>query len=912
MRTRMKKHFRLDGVSCGLAALMMLLAISPVFSQIRYRKVNKERIPAGLARQASKVLDRGVLQKQSPQPSVGKQPVPALRESMDGWETIKSEGFEGAWPNDWELWGDPYWGDVTCRSNTDSWSAWCADDGTSPPSNCTEYVNDMSTWMIYGPFDLSDPEITDAELRFWTWFEIEEGYDGLSWMATAEGLQYYYGWSISGDSQGWVEKELDLTQVPINDTEFMSLVGEDQVWIAFIFESDYSQVFEGAYIDDVLLRKRIGSADPCIRIEPESLELSCEREHAVRPDVRPMRATREIDEKYIIGRRIDANGNEIVGIRVPGKPPRNRRAPRAVPLPSAVTLPEMPAFSWSFGCSATSAAMIAAYYDRSGFPNMYTGPTNGGVMPLDNSSWGTQVINGESRAFCPLSATASGVDGRTTRGHVDDYWVSYASDLDDPWITNGWGEHAWAECTADFMGTNQSSLDNVDGETTFWFNPFGSKTYDYTLPEPEQKDGCAGFRDFYESRGYTVTENYSQYIYGYGGRTLGFTFDEFMAEIDGGYPVIIQVEGHSMVGYGYDEATQNIYIHDTWDHFDHVMPWAGEYEGMLHYGVCVVRLEGVQPPSFDYFTVRNDCEGDLTVSGISSDADWCTPTGHPSLPFTLTTGAYQTFSVDVDWSQIPVGTSDMAVITITSNDPDDPTLDVFVDAANTNCGGECTITAEAGCGTYCEGSEITVPITVDLTESGVDLGSYTASLMWDPEQLQYVGYAGGTTSGWGAPTVNASDAASGRLDFSSAYPAGSSGVIHILNAQFDVIGTAGETGAVDLGFTAMAAASTFTDLMTDLCVEDCSYEIESCGILGDVNGDEIVNSTDALILLSCDVGQDVSAFCPMNCGDVNGDGLVNSTDALILLSHDVGLSVPYPVEEPGCPADVTPCPGCAP
>jgi hypothetical protein len=84
------------------------------------------------------------------------------------------------------------------------------------------------------------------------------------------------------------------------------------------------------------------------------------------------------------------------------------------------------------------------------------------------------------------------------------------------------------------------------------------------------------------------------------------------------------------------------------------------------------------------------------------------------------------------------------------------------------------------------------------------------------------------------------------------------------------------------------------------------------GTLGDVNGDDLVNSTDALIILSCDVGLNTSAFCPMDCGDVNDDGLINSTDALIILSYDVGLSVPFPVGEPGCPSGVTPCPGCNP
>jgi hypothetical protein len=85
---------------------------------------------------------------------------------------------------------------------------------------------------------------------------------------------------------------------------------------------------------------------------------------------------------------------------------------------------------------------------------------------------------------------------------------------------------------------------------------------------------------------------------------------------------------------------------------------------------------------------------------------------------------------------------------------------------------------------------------------------------------------------------------------------------------------------------------------------------QTAGVLGDVNGDGLADSTDALIILSCDVGIDTSQYCPMSCGDVNANGLVDSTDALIIVSHDVGIAVPFPVGEEGCPSSVTPCPGC--
>jgi len=221
---------------------------------------------------------------------------------------------------------------------------------------------------------------------------------------------------------------------------------------------------------------------------------------------------------------------------------------------------------------------------------MYTGPANWGFMPMDNSSWGTVVINGETRDQCPLSATRNTVDGRTTRGHVDDYWVQYGSTANDPYIVNGWTQHTYSDCTGDFMGTNQSALGSSDGSTTFTYYVDGSPIYNYTGGEPGYIDGCHGFRDFYESRGYTVMQNYSQYIYGWQGNILGFTFDQFKQEIDNGRPVLIHVEGHTMLGYGYDDAGSLVYIHDTWDYSSHTMVWGGAYSGMAHYGVTVVQL----------------------------------------------------------------------------------------------------------------------------------------------------------------------------------------------------------------------------------------------------------------------------------------------------------------------------------
>ena len=100
------------------------------------------------------------------------------------------------------------------------------------------------------------------------------------------------------------------------------------------------------------------------------------------------------DSEYFSVRTVVLDGRSIDEIIIngpPTPPPGFELVTVTLPEPNIAAglnvLANVPAFSWCFGCSATSAAMIAGYYDRTGFGNMYAGPTNSGVMPLDNSSW---------------------------------------------------------------------------------------------------------------------------------------------------------------------------------------------------------------------------------------------------------------------------------------------------------------------------------------------------------------------------------------------------------------------------------------------------------------------------------------------------------------------------------------------
>jgi len=138
------------------------------------------------------------------------------------------------------------------------------------------------------------------------------------------------------------------------------------------------------------------------------------------------------------------DGKQIDRIIVPGRPPAIKAAVANLPVRNVAeginTLTSVPAFTWSYGCSATSAAMMMGYYDNHGYPNMYTGPANGGVCPMTNETyWGHTDYPSVTCGECPLSATHNGIDGRVIRGHVDDYWIDYENPGPDPYIVYGWG-----------------------------------------------------------------------------------------------------------------------------------------------------------------------------------------------------------------------------------------------------------------------------------------------------------------------------------------------------------------------------------------------------------------------------------------------------------------------------------------
>ncbi len=254
------------------------------------------------------------------------------------------------------------------------------------------------------------------------------------------------------------------------------------------------------------------------------------------------------------------------------------------------------------------------------------------------------------------------------------------------------------------------------------------------------------------------------------------------------------------------------------------------------------------------------------------------------------------------------------------------------------------------------GGRITVPVTIDMSESSLLLGEYSAILTWQSSHLKFIEATGGTTDGWGDPLLNSDNSEQGELKCSFIYADGSPGKVNILNLTFDVVGSGSDNGTLQLALSSLSAAKTFINLLPFTEITDFTYTISaqsgvtvtapnggevvtagspytitwSSAIAGNVKIEyttdggstwiEITGSTDAAageyewdvpdgessdckIRISStedsgifDESDAVFAMSPVGIwGDVNGTGAVNSADGLIIASY--GIDIPVGVYE---------------
>jgi hypothetical protein len=263
-----------------------------------------------------------------------------------------------------------------------------------------------------------------------------------------------------------------------------------------------------------------------------------------------------------------------------------------------VMLTGVPDYTWYAGCFGSATGNLMGYWDRHGFPNFYTGPTAGGIAPLNS--------NGTNQGIRSMWASRAGFDGRPADqpGHIDDYWAFYNNDSSysfestapDPYILAGRPEHP-PDCIGDFIGLSQKKWANLNGECdgnidgyafVFWEST-GARRVNYVPPPQNEipvRDIPSGLKAWTEFRGdncdvYSQLTDFNPAV----SAGHGFTFEELKAEIDAGYPVLLFQQSfdhnframtgmeranpfiHSLLAYGYfigNEGGQYVRYKTSW------------------------------------------------------------------------------------------------------------------------------------------------------------------------------------------------------------------------------------------------------------------------------------------------------------------------------------------------------------
>ena len=269
-------------------------------------------------------------------------------------------------------------------------------------------------------------------------------------------------------------------------------------------------------------------------------------------------------------------------------------------------LSNTPDYRWWYGCTPTAAGMMMGYYDRNGYGGLvYHNLVPGGRAEL--TTYPTGAPAGTYRAQAAIASNP----------HIADYWTGIGNSGDDTCSGNLTTCHGGGDCLADFMGTSQDMMwlysgcsdvvtfpANSDGGTLIWNWPDGTILTAETMGGWTncywETSGMYGIGEYVQYAGYNYVTGslYNRYIYPYAANPTGFTYANFKTQIDAGRPVIIQLQGHSMLGYGYLDPN-TVYIYDTWDpHTAATMTWAtSNYGGMAHYAVtCLTPTGGTEPP----------------------------------------------------------------------------------------------------------------------------------------------------------------------------------------------------------------------------------------------------------------------------------------------------------------------------
>ncbi len=182
---------------------------------------------------------------------------PAIAEDGSS-EVLLETSFETVFPQlPWRVSHPPDaaevdWGRTRYRATDGDYSIYCAGMGPDAPGDGGPAPANMASWTIVGPYDLS--ETTAGTLTFNLWLRTEQYQDVFMWLVSTDG-QNFSGSARSTNTNDWQTMVTDLSKWgPAGN-----VIGESEVWLAFVYQSDHNNLFEGAYIDEVKLTVDVGT-----------------------------------------------------------------------------------------------------------------------------------------------------------------------------------------------------------------------------------------------------------------------------------------------------------------------------------------------------------------------------------------------------------------------------------------------------------------------------------------------------------------------------------------------------------------------------------------------------------------------------------------------------------------------------
>ena len=259
----------------------------------------------------------------------------------------------------------------------------------------------------------------------------------------------------------------------------------------------------------------------------------------------------------------------------------------------------MPQARYMYGCAPTSIAMILGYYDLYGYRGMNFSALIEGDVELNarGSEEVKYTMNDFESNLGKATATMDYVQRFYSKDSLD-VIITYkntettpAEELEYSFVDTEEGPvlrtDVW-NCLADYLGTGQFWRMNENLSTTSIPLPL-----EVSLQDEEPKtiideatgtertvlirdvDVQCGVYRYVQDKGYSLDMKTTacHQIDAAGG---DFTFEDYKKEIDAGRPVLVLIDGHVMVGYGYNDATKEI-IFDNCYQADERMVWGGTY-----------------------------------------------------------------------------------------------------------------------------------------------------------------------------------------------------------------------------------------------------------------------------------------------------------------------------------------------